>query len=72
VPCTAFYPHPLYRNPVYLEGGCRVEPCPTAEARVRDAFWLPHRALLGSEEDTRAIAAVLRYAAEAACAACPA
>ncbi len=65
VPCTPFYPHPLYRNPVYARGGCRVEPCPVAEARVRDAFWLPHRVLLGSDADTREIAAVLRTAAQA-------
>ena len=63
-PCTAFYPHPLYRNPLYEKGGCRIEPCPVAEARVREAFWLPHRVLLGSEADTRSIAAVLRFAAK--------
>ena len=28
VPCTPFYPHPLYGNPMYAQGGCRVEPCP--------------------------------------------
>ena len=62
VPCTPFYPHPLYRNPLYQRGGCRIEPCPVAEACVQDAFWLPHRALLGTEEDARAIATVLRNA----------
>ena len=67
VPCTPFYPHPLYGNPYYRDGGaCRIEPCPVAEARVKDTFWLPHRALLGSEEDTRAIAGVLREAAQTA------
>ena len=60
VPCTPFYPHPLYGNPLYRRGGCRVEPCPVAEACTRDAFWLPHRVLLGSADDARAIAAVLR------------
>ena len=34
VPCTPFYPHPLYGNPLYREGGCRVEPCPVAEACI--------------------------------------
>ncbi|MCS6953578.1 MAG: DegT/DnrJ/EryC1/StrS family aminotransferase, partial [Bryobacteraceae bacterium] len=42
IPCTPFYPHPLYGNPVYQGGGCRVQPCPVAEECVRDAFWLPH------------------------------
>jgi dTDP-4-amino-4,6-dideoxygalactose transaminase len=51
VPCTPFYPHTLYRNPLYRNGGaCRVMPCPMAEARVLDAFWLPHRLLLAGRE----------------------
>ena len=62
VPCTPFYPHPLYGNPLYQKGGCRVEPCPVSEACIRDAFWLPHRALLGDEETTRAIAGAIRRA----------
>jgi dTDP-4-amino-4,6-dideoxygalactose transaminase len=59
VPCTPFYPHTLYGNPFYCEGGCRVEPCPVAEACIGDAFWLPHRALLGDEETTGAIAGAI-------------
>ena len=57
IPCTPFYPHPLYRNPLYLHGGCRVEPCPNSEACIEDAFWLPHRVLMADEESTREIAA---------------
>ncbi len=60
IPFTPFYPHTLYQNPVYRKESCRVEPCPVAEACIRDAFWLPHRVLLGTEEDSRAIASVLR------------
>jgi dTDP-4-amino-4,6-dideoxygalactose transaminase len=60
IPCTPFYPHPLYGNPLYRQGGCRVEPCPVAEACVRDAFWFPHRVLMGDEETTREIAAAIR------------
>jgi hypothetical protein len=37
-----------------------VEPCPIAEACIADAFWLPHRVLMGSEETTRAITAAVR------------
>jgi dTDP-4-amino-4,6-dideoxygalactose transaminase len=62
IPCTPFYPHPLYGNPLYRAGGCRVEPCPVAEACINDAFWLPHRVLMGSEEQTHAIAQGLRRA----------
>jgi dTDP-4-amino-4,6-dideoxygalactose transaminase len=66
VPCTPFYPHPLYGNPLYQRGGCRVEPCPVSEQCVRDAFWLPHRVLLGSEQDTADLIEVLRGAATTA------
>ena len=62
VPCTPFYPHTLYNNPLYREGGCRVEPCPNAEESITDSFWFPHRVLLGSEENTREIASAIRNA----------
>lgn len=65
IPCTPFYPHPLYGNPMYVSGkyANRVEPCPNAEACVGDAFWIGFRALMGDEETTLAVA---RAAAEAA------
>jgi dTDP-4-amino-4,6-dideoxygalactose transaminase len=50
IPCTPFYPHPLYGNPMYRDGGCRVEPCPVAEACIGDAFWFPHRVLLAKPD----------------------
>jgi len=60
IPCTPFYPHPLYGNPIYAQGGCRVEPCPIAEACVRDAFWLPHRVLMSDEETVAEIVGRIR------------
>jgi hypothetical protein len=39
-----------------------VEACPVAEACIGDAFWLPHRALLGDEETTLAVAAAMLLA----------
>ncbi len=62
VPCTPFYPHPLYGNPLYQAGGCRIMPCPNAEACIQDAFWLPHRVLLSDDETIHEIAAVIRSA----------
>ena len=62
VPCTPFYPHTLYRNPLYSGKGCRVMECPVAEARVRDSFWLPHRVLLADEETIEAVAEAIRRA----------
>jgi dTDP-4-amino-4,6-dideoxygalactose transaminase len=63
-PCTPFYPHTLYNNPLYQERrNCRVMPCPNAEARITDAFWIPHRALLGNETETQGLASAIRTAA---------
>jgi dTDP-4-amino-4,6-dideoxygalactose transaminase len=65
-PCTPFYPHTLYENPLYKEHhNCRVTPCPNSEERIRDAFWIPHRALLGDELETQALASAIRTAVAA-------
>ena len=62
-PCTPFYPHTLYENPLYRErDNCRVMPCPNAEARIGNAFWIPHRALMGDEESTVKLALAMRTA----------
>ncbi|HUQ91728.1 MAG TPA: aminotransferase class I/II-fold pyridoxal phosphate-dependent enzyme [Bryobacteraceae bacterium] len=62
IPCTPFYPHTLYQNPLYQHSPCRVEPCPNAEAAVRDAFWIPHTVLLGGEDLMHEVADVIRRA----------
>jgi dTDP-4-amino-4,6-dideoxygalactose transaminase len=65
-PCTPFYPHTLYQNPLYAKrDNCRVMPCPNSEAQIQDAFWIPHRALLGDEAETQALAAAIRTAMRA-------
>lgn len=66
IPCTPFYPHTLYQNPLYQELPNRVTPCPVAEAAIGDAFWLPHRVLLGDESLTRALASGILAACEQA------
>jgi dTDP-4-amino-4,6-dideoxygalactose transaminase len=60
IPCTPFYPHTLYNNPLYQTAPCRVEPCPNAEACIEDAFWFPHRVLLGSDDDAKELAHLCR------------
>lgn len=64
IPCTPFYPHPLYGNPMYVSGeaACRVTPCPNTEACIGDAFWIGFRALMGDEGTTRAVARAMRGA----------
>ena len=56
IPCSPFYPHPLYKNALFERHPCRVESCPVAEQACRDSFWLPLRTLMGSEQDTLDIA----------------
>lgn len=56
IPCRPYYPHPLYKNPMYQSAACRVMPCPNAEQACLDSFWIPQNALMGDEEDTRDIA----------------
>jgi dTDP-4-amino-4,6-dideoxygalactose transaminase len=61
VPCTPFYPFPLYRNPMYQqEESCRITPCPVAESYVADAFWFPHRVLLAEQDTIEQIAGLAR------------
>jgi dTDP-4-amino-4,6-dideoxygalactose transaminase len=60
IPCTPFYPHPLYGNPLYQSGGYRVTPCPVAEACIGDAFWFKHTVLMADQETIREIASFIR------------
>ncbi len=62
VPCTPFYPHTLYQNPMYQHENCVAAPCPNAEAYIRDAFWLPHRVLLAEPDLMPAVAAAIQQA----------
>lgn len=62
IPCTPFYPHTLYQNPVYQTEKCRVMDCPVAENSLRDGFWLPHRVLLSDAETMERVAEVMREA----------
>ena len=51
IPCSPFYGHPLYKNPMYETVAHRAEPCPVAERACETSFWLPLKTLMGSEED---------------------
>lgn len=62
IPCAPFYPHTLYRNPVYTQGNCKVMDCPVAESRVKDGLWLNHRLLLADEESIEECARLMRTA----------
>lgn len=50
IPCTPFYPHTMYQNPLYARHECRITACPQSKNRLKDAFWIPHRLLLADED----------------------
>ncbi len=62
IPCKPFYPHTLYANPVYRNdhAPCRVLDCSNAEARIHDAFWLPHQVFLADDETINNVANEIR------------
>jgi dTDP-4-amino-4,6-dideoxygalactose transaminase len=62
VPCTPFYPHVLYQNELYRNHPYRALPCPVAEQRVLDAFWLPHQVLLAEAPVMDELATAIRRA----------
>ncbi len=64
IPCTPFYPHALYQNPLFAGRECRVEPCPVAEECIKDAFWLPHRVLMADHKTIVEVASAFHKAHE--------
>jgi dTDP-4-amino-4,6-dideoxygalactose transaminase len=71
IPVTPFYPHALFQNPLYQQIPCRVMDAPNALACVKDAFWMPHRVLLGDDATTLQIADAIQRAVARARAAHP-
>ena len=61
IPCSEGYPHPLYRQPLFLERrfapfyaqNCDVDYASTcllvSEQAGKEAVWIPHQVLLGDE-----------------------
>lgn len=60
VPIRPFYPHPLFRNPVYKNMPRRILECPVADQASKDSFWIPQRVLMGSEHDTEDVIQAIR------------
>ena len=50
VPATSGYPHPIYHNAVFQQHPTIIRSCPEAEAYCESSIWLPHNALLASED----------------------
>lgn len=65
IPVRPFYPHPLYRNPLFQNHAHRAAACPVAEQSSKDSFWLPMNLFMGGEEDAADIARAMRKIHEA-------
>ncbi|MGE3168427.1 MAG: DegT/DnrJ/EryC1/StrS family aminotransferase [Pyrinomonadaceae bacterium] len=50
IPCSAGYPHPLYKNPVFHQLVDPSTECPEAEQMCRDTFWFSHEVMLAGSE----------------------
>lgn len=51
IPCSAGYPHPLFRNRVFDSYKHVAGACPEAENMCSDTFWLSHEVMLSSSSD---------------------
>ncbi|MGI8468622.1 MAG: DegT/DnrJ/EryC1/StrS family aminotransferase [Pyrinomonadaceae bacterium] len=60
IPCSAGYPHPLYKNPVFNDYQHIVKNCPEAEKMCSDTFWLSHEIMLSRPEEIKDV--VLAFA----------
>jgi dTDP-4-amino-4,6-dideoxygalactose transaminase len=51
IPCSAGYPHPLFKNRVFESHEYVGGDCPEAELMCQDTFWLSHEIMLSSPRD---------------------
>ena len=51
IPCSAGYPHPLYKNQVFNDYQHIVSQCPEAEQMCKDTIWFSHEIMLSPSEE---------------------
>ncbi|MGB7069656.1 MAG: DegT/DnrJ/EryC1/StrS family aminotransferase [Pyrinomonadaceae bacterium] len=56
IPCSAGYPHPLFKNRVFDDHQHVVGDCPEAERMCADTLWLSHDVMLSSPSDLNDVA----------------
>ncbi len=59
IPCSAGYPHPLYRNQVFDDYKHICNDCPAAEVMCSNSFWLSHEVMLSQSDSLNDIASAI-------------
>jgi dTDP-4-amino-4,6-dideoxygalactose transaminase len=59
IPCSAGYPHPLYKNPVFNDYKHIRSDCPEAERMCSSSFWLSHEIMLSETDSLNDVASAL-------------
>ena len=60
IPCSAGWPTPLYRNPLFEAQGYGSISCPVCEQVCSDACWIPHNVLLAGAGEMQSIVEAVR------------
>ena len=60
IPCSAGYPHPLYKNPVFNNYKHIVRDCFKAEQMCTDTFWLSHEIMLSTPDNLNDVATAMK------------
>jgi dTDP-4-amino-4,6-dideoxygalactose transaminase len=67
IPCSAGYPHPLYKNKLFVNYERGQIDCPHAERMCNETFWLSHEVMLSSEDRLKDVVSAIRKVADGAC-----
>ncbi len=59
IPCSAGYPHPLYKNQVFDNYQHIRNDCPEAERMCADSFWLSHEIMLSEPDNLNDVASAI-------------
>jgi dTDP-4-amino-4,6-dideoxygalactose transaminase len=59
IPCSAGYPHPLYKNQVFDDYQHIRNDCPEAERMCADSFWLSHEIMLSEPDNLNDVASAI-------------
>jgi len=59
IPCSAGYPHPLYKNQVFNDYKHIRNDCPEAERMCSNSFWLSHEILLSEQDNLNDIVSAI-------------
>jgi dTDP-4-amino-4,6-dideoxygalactose transaminase len=59
IPCSAGYPHPLYKNQLFNNYHHIIKDCPESERMCTDTIWLSHEIMLSRPEEIKDVISAL-------------